>query len=208
MTHLKEYDCLATIYDRKWSRYLQNTLDKTIAYCPLSGEEEILDVACGTGELERRLLAKYDKIRIIGCDISQSMLKVARDKLTGYNNVSFIECPADEISLEDESKDVIICCNSFHFFKKPKNVLQEWRRILRRSGKVFILDWCQDFWLCKALEFLKGKFDKAHHHIYTVDELSSMLLACNFRSEKNWRFKIDWLWGMMALYGQKFFEPR
>lgn len=140
-------------------------------------------------------------------NISPAMLKVARDKLASHDNIFFIECPADGIPIASESKDIIICCNSFHFFKQPESVLQEWQRILRASGKVFILDWCRDFWFCKALEFLKGKFDKAHHHIYTVAELSSLLSAHNFKNQRNWRFKIDWFWGIMGLSGQKFFEP-
>lgn len=201
-----EYDRLSFIYDRKWARYIQTTLDKVIELCHFIGEEEVLDVACGTGELERRLLARYDKIRITGCDISPAMLKVARDKLARHDNTSFIECPADGIPIASESKDIIICCNSFHFFKQPESVLQEWHRILRQNGRIFILDWCRDFWLCKVLEFLKGNFDSSHHHIYSVEELSSMLIAHNFRNEGNRRFKVDWFWGMMALYGRKFFE--
>ncbi len=201
MTHFKEYDRLAPIYDRKWSRYIQATLNKFIEYCPFT-EEDILDVACGTGELERILLTRYGKIKITGCDISSAMLEVAKKKSTGFNNVSFIECPSDKIPLEDKSKDVIICCNSFHFFNRPEDALMEWHRILRQSGRVFILDWCRDFWICKVFEFFKH-IDKNHHHIYTVSELSSMLAAHRFRSIRNWRFKVGWFWGMMALSGQK-----
>lgn len=206
MSHPKEYSRFAQLYDRRWSHYIQNTLNKAIEYCSLSGDEDILDVACGTGELERRLFTNYPKLRITSCDISQNMLKVAKSKFSGYNNISFIECPADKIPLADESKDIIICCNSFHFFKRPEEVIKEWQRILRQQGRFFILDWCRDFWLCKALEFLKRRFDRSHHHIYTANELSSMLIAHNFKVQSYWWFKVSWFWGMMALRGQKFFE--
>ena len=106
----REYKYLASIYDRRWNHYIQSTLDKTIEYCPLKGDEEVLDVACGTGELEKRLLTNYPKLRITACDISSAMLEVARQKLVVHPNVSFIKCPADKIPLCDESKDIIICC--------------------------------------------------------------------------------------------------
>jgi ubiquinone/menaquinone biosynthesis C-methylase UbiE len=199
---IKEYNRLASVYDYKWSRYIQTTISKVVEYCALSGEEDILDVACGTGELERILLTRYGKIKITGCDISSAMLEIAEKKLTGFDNISFIECPADRIPLKDGSEDVIICCNSFHFLKHPEKVLQEWHRILRQGGKVFILDWCRDFLLCKVFEFFK-QADKNHHRIYTVGELSSMLAAHGFRNQGDWRFKVGWFWGMMALSGQK-----
>ena len=200
---LREYERLSTVYDRKWSRYLQATLDKAIEYCSLNGQEDVLDVACGTGELEKKLINAYPNLKITGCDISSDMLRVARDKLSGYNNLSFIECSADKIPLEDSSKDIIVCCNSFHFFKEPKNVLNECSRILRKNGRIFILDWCRDFWVCRLLESLKNNFDKAHQRIYTVNELTSLLSAYNFKILVSLRFKVDWFWGMMALSGTK-----
>lgn len=201
---LREYDHLSEIYDRKWRHYLQGKLDKVLEFSPLNEDEEVLDVACGTGELEIRLILRYNKIRITACDISSAMLKVAREKLKNYCNISFLECPADEIPIANESKDIIICCNSFHFFKRSEKVLKEWQRILRQNGSLFVLDWCRDFWFCKVLEFLKARFDRAHHHIYTVEELSSLLVTSGFIRKSYWRFKVGWLWGMLALSGQKF----
>lgn len=200
---IKEYDHVASVYDHRWNNYLNKTLDRAIGYCPLVGGEDILDVACGTGELEKRLIARYSKIQITGCDISSAMLEVAKRKIGENNRIAFIECPADKIPIKDESKDIVICCNSFHFFKYPEIVLSEWCRILRHNGMVFILDWCRNFWPCKVLEFSKKRIDRAHHHIYTLHELSSTLNRCNFEEVRSWLFKAGWMWGMMAILGKK-----
>lgn len=55
-----QYDQFAEIYDRRWSSYVSNTLSFLIDHLQrsqqISGNEHILDIACGTGELEKRLL--------------------------------------------------------------------------------------------------------------------------------------------------------
>lgn len=52
------YDRLADVYDRRWQFYEQATLHATVDVIPTVRAERILDVACGTGALERLLLAR------------------------------------------------------------------------------------------------------------------------------------------------------
>jgi ubiquinone/menaquinone biosynthesis C-methylase UbiE len=49
------YDSLAQVYDRRWRSYIDVSLGKVVSAQFLEGNERILDVACGTGELERWL---------------------------------------------------------------------------------------------------------------------------------------------------------
>lgn len=50
------YDRLAPIYDRRWRSYEDATLHATLRAFQPQGRQRVLDVACGTGELERLLL--------------------------------------------------------------------------------------------------------------------------------------------------------
>ena len=51
------YDSLAPSYDQRWRSYIDVSLAKVLSAVSLEGDERILDVACGTGELERRMVA-------------------------------------------------------------------------------------------------------------------------------------------------------
>lgn len=54
----ESYDRLAADYDRRWQAYEQATLLATLEVIPSKPGERILDVACGTGQLERLLLPR------------------------------------------------------------------------------------------------------------------------------------------------------
>jgi ubiquinone/menaquinone biosynthesis C-methylase UbiE len=63
-THLAKtaYDRLAPVYDRRWRGYVEATLRATVEALPCRPGQSLLDVACGTGELERLLLARWPEL--------------------------------------------------------------------------------------------------------------------------------------------------
>lgn len=60
----RPYDRIAAEYDHRWRPYIDATLRAVIDVVRLDGREKTLDVPCGTGELERRLLQKQPNLEI------------------------------------------------------------------------------------------------------------------------------------------------
>jgi trans-aconitate methyltransferase len=54
--------------DRAWSFYIEATTHATLKRTPVSAHSRVLDVGCGTGELLRRLHAKYPDATLAGLD--------------------------------------------------------------------------------------------------------------------------------------------
>jgi ubiquinone/menaquinone biosynthesis C-methylase UbiE len=194
----QQYDQLATVYDLRWKSYIANTLSFLKTWAEISPTETILDVACGTGEFERLLLAEYPSLKIFGVDISDKMLAIAKQKCNAYPQVSFQTASASTLPFDSHSFDVIVSANSFHYFDDPVSALQEMRRVLKPSGKIIVLDWCRDYLSCKICDFILKVFDPAHQQCYTQNEFHSLLEDANLTVSQATKIRFGFVWGLMV----------
>ena len=168
----------------------------------LQGCERILDVACGTGELERRLFAQWPGLHITGVELSPKMLAQARDKhLIG--DLTWIEAEASALPCPYGQFDVVVCANSFHCFHEPLACLREFRRSLAPHGQVILVDWCDDYLTCKLASFWFKLTDPAFFHTYTMRRFRAMFEEAGFEVVHSERFKVGWFWGMMLWHGKR-----
>ncbi len=195
------YDSLAASYDRRWWRYIDLSLAKVINAVCLQGDERILDVACGTGELEKRLFSRWPCLHITGLDLSPKMLAQARNKhLAG--DVTWLAGEASHVPVPDKQFDVVICANSFHYFRKPLDCLREFRRTLVPNGTLVLVDWCDDYLTCKLCGVWLKLTDPAFFCTYTMRACREMIFDAGFDVVHSERFKVGWLWGMMLFVGE------
>jgi ubiquinone/menaquinone biosynthesis C-methylase UbiE len=162
-------------------------------------QASILDLACGTGELARLLLANNPQQQITGVDISEAMLKKAEAKLQTYPNVNLYKTSATLLPFADQSFDIVICANAFHYFDAPQLVLSEIKRVLQPNSKLIILDWCRDYLWLKILDTWLKITDSAYQKCYTQAELNQLLMAAEFEIIKNNKVRWGIIWKLMAV---------
>src|SRR5215212_9454973 len=163
----QEYDRLAPEYDHRWRPYIDATLRLVVNVLSLRGNERILDIPCGTGEIEQRLLARHPSLSIVGVDISAGMLKQAVRKNEG-NRCEFVHSDVCHLPFADGTFDRVICANSFHYFPDGRLALDEMKRVLRPGGSLVLLDWCDDFLACKLCSLWLGWTDPAFIQTYSL----------------------------------------
>jgi ubiquinone/menaquinone biosynthesis C-methylase UbiE len=86
-----------------------------------------LDVACGTGHSTFALSKIAQKV--IGCDLSSSMLAEARKNY----DLEFIQSPGEKLPFEEASFDLMNISMGFHWLEQEK-FLNEAKRLLRPNG--------------------------------------------------------------------------
>lgn len=199
LTVRNEYDQLADRYDQRWKNYITDTLTFFKTWANLASDAVILDVACGTGELERLLAAENLEQQIVGVDLSEPMLTQARHKLQAFPQIHFQQATVRSLPFANQSFDIVISANSFHYFDDPLASLQEMRRVLKPDGRLLLLDWCRDGWLCQLCDLILKWIDPAHRQCYTQKELHGLLASAQFQIGRSTRIRLNLVWELMAV---------
>jgi len=175
-----EYKNMASWYDSFWKSYTDATLRrpleevlKQIDIRDGSTRFALLDAGCGTASFLRRLLDilcnrfanAYEEdtlqLQLTGIEPSQEMLEQAHNKFdnkeenTSTTTIMFKQSPAEQLPLDNESQDMVVSTNAFHFFRDKERSLQEMKRVLKQNGTIIITDWCNDYWLVKLYHILE-----------------------------------------------------
>lgn len=193
-----EYDRLAPDYDRRWRPCIGSTLNAVLEGLSLSENAALLDVACGTGELERRLLVEWPTLRLTGIDVSSRMLECAKNKDVN-NRVTWLKADVASLPVYGQTFDYVVCANSFHYFRAPSKALLEIHRVLRPGGTLILVDCCDDYWTCKVCSLWLRWVDKAFFRTYSLRDCEALVEAADLRIESSCRFRSTWLWGLMRV---------
>ncbi|SHJ84160.1 class I SAM-dependent DNA methyltransferase [Tepidibacter formicigenes] len=140
-----QYESFAFIYDKlmdnvdygMWINYIENIIKRENVIV-----KNILELACGTGNLTIPLAQKgYD---IVGIDISEEMLDVAKQKcLEEEIDVVFLNQDMRELDFEIYDLDCVLCaCDGFNYIleeEELKNIFENVYKLLKEEG-IFIFD--------------------------------------------------------------------
>ncbi len=102
----------------------------------------VLDVAAGTGD-QTLLVARRvgPNGYVLATDLSTNMLNAAAEaaRTAGLNNVETRVMDAENLDLDADSFDAVICRLGLHAFPNPPKALRGMHRVVRRGGKVAAL---------------------------------------------------------------------
>ncbi|MFJ4710683.1 class I SAM-dependent methyltransferase [Streptomyces sp. NPDC088785] len=103
----------------------------------------VLDLACGTGSITDRLLARFPSATSVGVDLDPALLAIARGTFEGDERVSFVTAdlkdPAWTRALPHGSYDAVLTATALHWLHTgPLGVLYGQVGELVRDGGVFM----------------------------------------------------------------------
>ncbi|MDG1328408.1 MAG: bifunctional demethylmenaquinone methyltransferase/2-methoxy-6-polyprenyl-1,4-benzoquinol methylase UbiE [Flavobacteriaceae bacterium] len=122
--------------DLKWRK---KVLKHIINHQP----ESILDIATGTGDLAIKFAEKTKASKIVGLDLSEGMLSVARKKVNDTeleNKVEFIKGDSEALPFDENSFNAITVSFGIRNFDNLEKGLSEIFRVLKPNGALIILE--------------------------------------------------------------------
>ena len=152
----------------------------------------LLEVACGTGIVTRRLRDRLSpRVKIVATDLNEAMIKFAAQKFRSDENIEWKPADALDLPFGDESFDAVVCQFGLMFFPDKQKGVNEAFRVLKPNGQFIVSVWddIQRVDLAKAAEtVIKRFFPENPPDFYDIpfsfhdpDKLRSVLSAAGFR---------------------------
>ena len=181
--------------------------------------QTILELAAGTGETGFAAAARLGEYgKLISSDFAFEMVGAARrraDQL-GLHNVEFRVMDAEQMDLEDDSVDGVLCRWGYMLMSDPAAALAETRRVLRKDGRLSFSVWSEaarNPWATVARRALNehghlpapAPGDPGVFSMADRDRIQSLVTGAGFAApridevEIEWSFDdIDAYWGFLA----------
>ena len=119
---------------RLWKKNLINMMNPSL-------NQNLIDVACGTGDIAKLYLKYVNESSQVTCvDPNKGMISKGKEKLSKFKNINWIISPAENIPLSDNLFDFYTISFGLRNTAKISNALSEAYRVLKPGGRFLCLE--------------------------------------------------------------------
>ena len=110
-------------------------------FADLQPGSRVLDIASGAGE---PALSAAERVGpdgyVLATDLSEGILEYARQNAAhrGFDNVDLRKMDGEDLSLDSDAFDAVLCRVSLMYLPNTVRALSEWRRVLRPGGHAVV----------------------------------------------------------------------
>ena len=127
-------DLMSLGIHRLWKRDLLHMMNP-------SQNQNLIDVACGTGDIAKLFLNNINKDAKITCvDPNKGMIRKGKEKLNKFKYLNWINASAEKLPLNDNSFDFYTISFGLRNTKNLNKVLSEAFRVLKPGGRYLCLE--------------------------------------------------------------------
>ncbi|MFY9301547.1 MAG: methyltransferase domain-containing protein [Candidatus Nitrosotenuis sp.] len=134
---IKTWDEIALRYHKRWAKKSAGPFQSTaklVGMTRIGKGDKVLDLACGTGAVTKKILIKIGKGgHVIGIDSSSTAIKIAKRWAAPKSNIDFVVSDAETLHF-NEKFDAVTCHYALFFFPNAPKVLQNAKRCLKKNG--------------------------------------------------------------------------
>lgn len=194
MNYILEHDNEAARLEKQ-SNMANYDLCQELKGLTIAPGSRVLDAGCGSGILSRYLCDHYPNLSIDACDISEIRVSQAKKYARSeFKNINFFTSSLDNIQVEANQYDLIICRYVYEHLPDIEAVSKELYRVLKPDGKIMIIDadglifdfYSRDPRLNKMLDKVKSGIDC---DLFVGRKIPSTLDFAKF-SNVNWDIQV------------------
>lgn len=160
----------------------------------------VLEVGCGGGAFARAIKRHRPELEIVGCDLSQEVLAVAKKKGRG---VKYQQADVYQLPFKDKSFQAVVSFDVWEHLEKPEEAFKEVFRVLKPGGifHFFVPTEGNPLHLFQILPqkiYQTKQIYGGHIQAYTQDGLFKLLSQAGFKI-KNYRLSCFYFFQLVDL---------
>ncbi len=137
------------------ARTIEPVAEEFMARQPLPPGTQVLDVACGTGNLA--VIAARRGCEVSGVDIAGNLIGQARARAAAEGlRIDFREGDAEALPLADCRFDLVVSMFGVMFTPQPAVAAAELRRVTRPGGRIALANWTPEGFIGKMFNVFKA----------------------------------------------------
>jgi len=121
-------------------RIYDQMIDRFVPAEEIDDGNRILDVGCGRGYLVTALARRFPGASFTGVDLSDEMVRSARQAADGLCNAAFEKGDALALPFQDSSFDAVVSLASVKHWPDPGAGIREIVRVLKPNGFCFVME--------------------------------------------------------------------
>ena len=183
----RQHETVRAEFTRQAASWGRDTISEDLKWAVdrlgLERDDDVLDVAAGTGLLSRAIAPRVRSV--VALDLTPEMMAEGRraadrEKLS---NVRFEKGAAEDLPYDPSSFDMVVTRFSVHHFQNPAAVLLEMARVCRTGGRVGVIDIVApgDTELAAQYNHMEKLRDPSYTRALSAAELDSMVQESGIR---------------------------
>ena len=127
----------------------------------LAGNEQVLDVATGTGHLAFLLAQQVPQGTVTAIDFSRGMLECARQKADaeGFGNIAFQEMDMEQLDFTPGAFDLAACSFGIFFIEDIAGQLKKIANVVRPGGTLAIATFEENHYFNPLVDLMLGRLE-------------------------------------------------
>jgi ubiquinone/menaquinone biosynthesis C-methylase UbiE len=170
--HLVDFfDRIAPSYDSWAGGQHERVAARLVDVAAPQKGEQVLDVGTGTGLVAHLVAPRVSPGSVIGIDLSDNMLALARSKKS--KNVQFLGMAAERLIFKPETFDLVTMGEALAYVSDPTDALAEAHRVLRTGGRLAVSNQRRSLSTRAQDLFFQGLAPLARRHYLSLPRYTS-----------------------------------